>query len=196
MNNTNKWKGRTKFEILIVGKGGEGVSVATDMLGEAATLDGLFASTRSTYSASQRGESVFSEIIISNKPIQFNFVERPDFFLAFSQQGLNDYCFKLKYSEKPLIFIESTSEIKLPDLLENLEKLGKSDIIQIAARKTSLESNIPLSYLNIIMVGAFIKHTKLVSENSLKKTILNKFSDSSAKTNLKALKMGLTYFNN
>jgi 2-oxoglutarate ferredoxin oxidoreductase subunit gamma len=182
-NSMKKYNG-SRLEILVVGKGGEGVVLTAEILGEAATIDGKFASTRSTYGASQRGEAIFSEVIISEDPIQYNFVEAPSYFIAMSQQGFDACCDRLIEIEKPTLFIDSTFEFDLHDLDK------KFDIKQITARGCALENDLKMGLANIVLLGSFIKQTKIISEESIRNALKNKFSSNQMKNNLKAFKLG------
>lgn len=170
-------------QILIVGKGGEGVVLIGELLGLAATLDGKFASQRSTYGASQRGETLYSEIIISDEPVQFPFVESPTVFIAMSQQGFEAYSSRIKDTQNTKIFIDSTYDYNLGEL----EK--ESKINKVPARQLAIDNKIPLT-TNIIILSNFIKKTNLISKDSLKQALVNKISDKLLKQNQEAFELG------
>ena len=170
-------------QILIVGKGGEGVVLIGELLGLAATLDGKFASQRSTYGASQRGETLFSEIIVSNKPVQFPFVESPTLFIAMSPQGFEAYSNRIKDTKNTEIFIDSTYDYDLGDL----DTKGK--VNKVPARQLAIDNKIPMAS-NMIMLSNFIKKTSLLSKDSLKQALVNKISDKLLKQNQKAFELG------
>ncbi len=171
------------LEILIVGKGGEGVVFMGELLGLAATLDGKFACQRSTYGASQRGEALYSEIIVSSMPIQYSFVESPRYFISMSQQGFEAYYHRLNNTHDPMLFIDSTYDYDL----HGLEKNGK--VIKIGARSRAIRDDLPVVG-NIIMLSAFIRSTNLVTKQALKKALLKRISSAWYDQNLKALEIG------
>lgn len=172
-----------QYEILITGLGGDGVIFAGEVLGLAATLDGKFASQRSTYGASQRGETLYTEVIVSEKPVQYTFIESPSFFIALSQQGFEAYNYFINDSQDTTIFTDSSHKYNL----RGFDK--KFNVIKIEARKIALENNLP-SMGNIIMLSNFIKNTKIVTIKSLEDSLKNKTSSQSHKQNLKALSLG------
>lgn len=180
----------SKIEILIAGIGGEGVTVAAELLGEAATIDGKFASIRSTYGASQRGEAVFSEVIISDLPIQFNFVEFPKYFIAFSQQGFESCFDKIVSDVKPVLFIESTFNFNL----HGFEK--QYTVKKLQARECALENGLSMNNSNIIMLGSFINLTNIISKQAIEHGLKSKFSKFLLKENIKALKLGYSLSSN
>jgi 2-oxoglutarate ferredoxin oxidoreductase subunit gamma len=170
-------------EILIVGKGGEGVVLIGEILGLAATLDDKFATQRSTYGASQRGETLFSEVVISNKPIQYSFVESPTAFIAMSQQGFDGYLNRITNPSSTILFIEWSQQY-------TLGKLGETCVvIKYPARNQAQEADIPLSS-NIVMLSKFIKETNIISKRSLKQAMIKKISKELIEQNQKAIEIG------
>jgi 2-oxoglutarate ferredoxin oxidoreductase subunit gamma len=172
-----------KYEVLITGMGGDGVVFAGEVLGLAATFDGKFASQRSTYGASQRGETLYSEIIVSDKPVQYTFIESPSFFIALSQQGFEAYNYFIKDSQDTTIFTESSHKYDL----QGFDR--KFKVIKLEARKIALEYSLP-SMGNIIMLSNFVKNTKIVTKKGLEDSLKFKTSLQSHKQNLKALSLG------
>ncbi|GAG11687.1 unnamed protein product, partial [marine sediment metagenome] len=78
-----------QVEILIIGSGGQGIILMGKIIGSAATLNGMFATQISTHGSSQRGTPVRTEIILSDKPVKFSFVQKPDFSIIMSYRGFN-----------------------------------------------------------------------------------------------------------
>jgi 2-oxoglutarate ferredoxin oxidoreductase subunit gamma len=182
--NKNPNHRRERIEVLIVGKGGEGVASAAEILGFAATYNGLFASCRNTYGASQRGEAIFSEVVISNDPVQFPFVEDPNYFIAFSLQGFYAYNYKLTGLKSSILFIESSFDYDLKDLDK------KYKIIKLNARECMLENGLSMNISNIAMLGVFIKSSKIITKTSLEEAISKKIPKRFYKENVKALELG------
>lgn len=173
----------SQYQILIAGMGGEGVVSMGEILGLAASLDGKFASQRNTYGASQRGEAICTEIIISDRPVQFPFIESPTHFISLSKMGFDGYYHRLKNISDSTLFVDTS-------YLYNLRGLEKSaEIIKIPARQKAIDNGLPTSG-NIIMLGSFVRGTKLISEKSLERAISKKISKKGLKQNLKAIKLG------
>ncbi len=185
--NSNGSKKRSKRlgenEILIAGMGGEGVVMVGELLGLAATMDGKFASQRNSYGASQRGEAVCAEIIISDNSIQYPFIESPTHFLSLSQQGFDGYIHRIVDGFNTSIYIDSTQKISLKGLKR------KYKVIEFPARAEAIKNKLPL-IANIIMLSAFVKHTKIVSTHTLKKVLIKKISHHWLEQNLKAFEIG------
>ena len=64
-------------QIRIAGIGGQGIKVAGTILGEAATECGYHASQVVTYTPAARGGPIYSDIQVSDKPIQYPVIEKP-----------------------------------------------------------------------------------------------------------------------
>ncbi len=172
-----------RYEILITGMGGEGVVLAGEILGLAASLDGKFASQRSIYGAAQRGEALCSQVIISENPVQYTFIESPTFLISFSQHGFDAYYKKIIEPERSSIFIDSTHKFDL----RGFEK--KAKIIRIEAHRCAIENNIPMVG-NIIMLSCFSKITGIVTELAISQAIRQKIPIASQKPNLDGMKLG------
>ena len=174
---------RGQYEILIAGMGGEGVVFMGELLGLGATLDGKYASQRNTYGASQRGEAICSEIIISNEPVQFPFIESPTHFIALSKMGFDGYYHMLNNISDSTLFIDNSYEYDL----HGLDKRAK--LIKIPARQHAIDNDISI-YGNIIILGSFIKGTKIISQKSIEQALSKKTSKKMFNQNQKAIEIG------
>jgi 2-oxoglutarate ferredoxin oxidoreductase subunit gamma len=182
-SNINNKGNKDQYEILIAGMGGEGVVFLGELLGLGATLDGKYASQRNTYGASQRGEAICSEIIISNEPVQFPFIESPTHFIALSKMGFDGYYYRLKNISDSTLFIDTSYEYNL----HGLDK--RANVIKIPARQNAIDNDMPTSG-NIIILGSFIKGTKIISQKSIEQALSRKISKKMFKQNQKAIKIG------
>ena len=74
--------------ILITGFGGQGVIMAGDILGTAATLyDGKFATMTQAYGPEARGGACSAQIIISDEGVLFPYIKEPHVLICLSQEG-------------------------------------------------------------------------------------------------------------
>ena len=145
-------------------------------------MDDKFSSSRSTYGASQRGEAIFSEIVISNEPVQYPFVEDPDYILALSRLGLEAYIDghwidDVKNDKKTFLFFDSTMQIDEIGMGINIELVK----INIGKR---------IENRNTILLGCFTKFTKVLSKSSLENAITKNVSKKYLNQNLKAFDFG------
>jgi 2-oxoglutarate ferredoxin oxidoreductase subunit gamma len=174
-----------KAEVLIAGMGGEGVVLIGELLGLASTLEGNFATQRNSYGASQRGEAICSEIIISNESVRFPFIEKPTHFIALSKMGFDGYKSRLTSNNSKMIFVDNSNNYSLGALEKDLD----ADIFQIKALRLAINNKIP-NYGNMIMLGAFVKSTELIQRSSIELALAKKMSKKHFDNNLKALKIG------
>ena len=171
-----------KLGVVIVGKGGEGVALAADILGLAATMDGKFSSSRSTYGASQRGESVFSEVVISNKPVIYPFVEEPEFIIVLSRLGFEAYfdtqvTGKIKLADETRLFFDTTTRLDVTELTYNVKTIQIDIGTDVVNRNT-------------ILLGCFTRSSKAISKSSMENAIKQNVSKKYLKQNLKAFNFG------
>jgi 2-oxoglutarate ferredoxin oxidoreductase subunit gamma len=148
-------------------------------------MDNKFSSTRSTYGASQRGEAIFSEIILSKKPVQYPFVEDPDFYIALSHQGFQAYHTKITPQKEPVVFVESTFDYDLGKIIDDF------NVIKLSTLQCAIDNGLGLNNANIVMLGSFIELTGLLSKKALNDAIQKKLSKRYLKEDLKALKLGV-----
>ena len=94
-----------QVEILIGGSGGQGIVLIGSILAKAATQNGMYATQVSNHGSSQRGTPVRSEIIISDRPINYTFVQKPNFFIVMSYLGFT--AFKKSMVEETKVIIDS-----------------------------------------------------------------------------------------
>jgi 2-oxoglutarate ferredoxin oxidoreductase subunit gamma len=168
-------------ELLIAGCGGQGIILMGNIIGVAATLQGMFATQVSTYGSAQRDMPVNTEIIISNKSVKFSFVQKPDFFIAMSQQGFNK--FSKTVGKKTLVFVDSdhVKDIKL-DCKENCISLSVSEITKKIGNPIGA---------NFVMLGKFLSATDMIPLEIVEKAIIENTPKQSIEKNLEALRKGM-----
>jgi 2-oxoglutarate ferredoxin oxidoreductase subunit gamma len=157
------------------------VVLAAQILGKAAVLDGKNALQSQAYGAEARGSFAKSEIIISDTQIGFPAVRKPDILVAMSQEALDKSLKDLK--ENGTLIVDSSSVTAIP---ESKAKVFRFPITE-TARKTFGEA----MYANMVMLGAFIKITGLITVQSMEKTIKENVSAKTVETNINAFRRGL-----
>ena len=169
-----------KTEIRIGGSGGQGVVLAAQILGKAAVLDGKSALQTQAYGAEARGSLAKSEVIISDGKIGFPAVRKCDILVAMNQESLNAL---LKDLETGTLIVDSTNVTAIPETKARIYKIPITE----TAKKTSGEA----LYANMVMLGALIRITKLVSKKAIEKTIRESVSEKTVETNIIAFRKGL-----
>jgi 2-oxoglutarate ferredoxin oxidoreductase subunit gamma len=155
--------------IRFVGFGGQGVVLASTILAESANLEGKHAAQSQSYSAQVRGDVTRGDVIISQEPIVYPLVEKPDIIVAMDESALKKY-----WSDDALIIYDSSL---IPDIRGGAKGME--------ATKMAVERGL---YANIILLGYLIKETKVVSAESARE-IIQKYPKS--QENLRAFELGL-----
>jgi 2-oxoglutarate ferredoxin oxidoreductase subunit gamma len=171
----------SKTEIRIGGSGGQGVVLAAQILGKAAILDGKNALQTQAYGAEARGSLAKSEVIISDGKIGFPAVRKPDILVAMNQEALDKLLKDLKHDGT--LLIDSTSVSTMPET--------KAKVHQMPLTETAKKAFGEAIYANMVMLGAFKKITRLVSEQSMEETIRKNVPTKTIEKNVDAFRKGL-----
>ena len=169
-----------RTEVRIAGTGGMGVVLAGVILGHAAvTQGGLEAVQSQSYGPEARGTAAKSEVIISDKPINYPKVRESDYFIVMSQKALDMY---LSGAKKGSVIIAD------PDLV-NVDKIEGYEIVKVPAMKTADELGIRL-VSNMVMLGAFVKKSGLFPIEVLDKALAEFVSAKFLQADIDAVRAG------
>jgi 2-oxoglutarate ferredoxin oxidoreductase subunit gamma len=169
-----------KTEVRIVGLGGQGVVIAGQVLGRAAVYDGRNAVQTQSYGAEARGSAAKSEVIISDGKIGFPVVRNCDILIAMSQETLEGNIKDLK--EDGTLLLDSSTIRDVPKT--------SARAFEIPATQTSEKTFGEKLYANMIMLGALVKTTSIVSENALESAIKDTVTKKAVSANVEAYAKG------
>ena len=159
------------IQIRIHGRGGQGVVTAAELIAMAAFKDGKQAQAFPFFGVERTGSPVESFVRLDDQPvITREQIYQPN-FLIIQDASLLDSVDVTKGADKKTIAIINTAKAR-PDLKINLPQ---ANIHAIDATKIALEI-IGKNIVNTVILGAFAKITGLVSLESLKQAITEKFS--------------------
>jgi 2-oxoacid:acceptor oxidoreductase gamma subunit (pyruvate/2-ketoisovalerate family) len=171
------------IEITWYGRGGQGAITASQLVAEAAYSEGYKGiTTAPSFGAERRGAPVAAFLRLSSEPIRiFSQISDPDIIVVLDPTLLPILDLPSKYRKDTAIIINST---KNPEQLNlgYFNKIGIADITKVA-----LENDLTLSgvaILNTPIIGAFVKVTGLISLESVKKSIMKKFSKDKVAINM------------
>ena len=172
-----------RTEILIGGVGGQGVILTGILLGTAATLfDNKKAVQTQAYSSEQRGGMAKAEVILSGDPITDPQVRRPDILIALAEDAVNRHLHKIK--PNGILAIDS-------DLVQEVNP-GDYQVLKVPATSMAeREGNIVVA--NLIILGALIKKTGILSVQAMEKAIEASVPPQAKTLNLKAFRRGLEF---
>ena len=172
----------SRTEILIGGVGGQGVVLSGILLGTAATLfDNKKAVQTQSYSSELRGGAARSEVIISEQPVTDPQVRKPDILILMAEDAVGRYLSKVRSGA--LVAVDS-------DLVKGVA-LGDYTILSIPATSLAEKEMGNIVVANLIILGALIKKTGLLSVQSLEKAIEVSVPKKAIGLNLKAFQRGL-----
>jgi len=172
----------SRTEILVGGVGGQGVVLSGILLGTAATLfEGKQAVQTQSYSSELRGGSTRAEVIISEEPVTDPQVRKPDILIALAEDALSKYINRIK--PKGLLVIDS-------DLVKGA-KPGDYDILAIPATSIADKEMGNIVVANLIILGALLKKTGLLSVEAMEKAIEVSVPKKAITLNLNAFRRGL-----
>ena len=167
-------------EIRIHGRGGQGAVTAAELIAVAAFYDGKFSQAFPNFGVERRGAPVMAYVRISEEPIRLREqVYTPDYLII----------------QDPTL-ITTTPEIlsgldNCSGILINSEKTewpefkGKKVLI-VPATKIALDK-IGKPFFNTALVGAFAAMSGIVTMESLKKAVKERFTSDVADKNIEAM---------
>ncbi|RXE56002.1 2-oxoglutarate ferredoxin oxidoreductase subunit gamma [Methanoculleus taiwanensis] len=166
-------------EIRFSGFGGQGIILSVVILGRAAALyDEKYAVQTQVYGPEARGGASMGQVVIDDDPILFPEVTEPDIFVIMSQQGFEKYGV---HARKDAVMLVDSG------LVHSRPGCRSCEIPATAEAKSTFKREI---VANIIMIGALVAGTGVVSREAIEKAVLDSVPKGTEELNLKALKRG------
>lgn len=172
-----------KLEIMIVGRGGQGVLLMGRILGLAASkYAGLYAVVTESYAAETRGGESRSDIILarSMEDVSYVKVQRPDIAVFM-------YPYRVSYYKSMLA---SNSTIVVDE--EYVDTTPFKEFKLISARFSEIaEKNLGTRRVaNILILGRILKEIGIIGLDHVKKALEELISPAWLQLNIKALELG------
>jgi len=168
-------------QIRFCGYGGQGVVLAGTILGHAAINDDKWVAGSNSYGAQARGGSARSEVVIAKNPITYPHVIKADILIAMSQAAYDEYIQDVA---------EQSALVLYDDMIVHPRDMHGVQQIGVPATKTSIDAFNNKQVANIVMLGASVVITGIVSEKSLILSIQTNVGQRFRELNLKALEVG------
>ncbi len=168
-------------QVRLSGFGGQGVVLAGLLLGEAGVMERRYVSGSNSYGAQARGSGCKSEIVFSDRPIDFPHLTTTDILVAMSQGAYDIYCEDVE--ESGLILYDQGPLTPKEGL--KVKQRG------VPATEISVKKLKNKQVANIVLLGALIEITKIVSQKSIRKALALHISERFRVLNLKALQTGI-----
>lgn len=174
-------------EIRFAGFGGQGIILAGYITGRAVTIyDKLFATLVQNYGPESRGGACSAQLIISDEPISYPNLTRPDILVVMSQEAWNKYAGEVKPGGIMLVE-EDMVTVEKP----------RPDIKMVRIPATRLAEEIGKKMVaNIVMLGALTATAKIIPEKAMQSAIKSAVPPGTEDLNLKAFRKGFEYASN
>lgn len=183
------------FDILIVGIGGQGTILASNILGEACLIENRSIRGAETHGMAQRGGSVESHIRINGKHGPLIPPGQADLLISFDLLEALRYSHYLKPGKKMVInrdMVHPTSvfthKLAVPGEEEVIAALKKFDLLLVDADELAIEAGSPLSQ-NVVMLGAASSVIPLNPE-SLREAVKRLVPKKTVDINIRAFELG------
>lgn len=171
-------------EIRIAGFGGQGVILAATVIGKAASIfrDG-FATMTQAFGPEARGSACSAQVIISDAPILYPYVTRPDVLVAMSQEAFTRFAPDLK-TGGILVVEQELVRVSGLDRGERVYSIPATRIAEQLGKRMAA---------NIAMVGFFTAVTALLDPDAIRQAVADSVPPKFRDLNLKAFDRGFLY---
>ena len=149
-------------EIRVAGFGGQGVILSAILLGKAASIyENGFATMTQNFGPEARGGACSAQLILSDEPVLYPYVTRPDIMVVMSQEAYNRFAPELK--PEGMLIVEE-------DLVRVSNINADKKVYSIPATRIAEELGKRM-VLNSVMVGFFTAVTKLLTADAVRKAV-------------------------
>ncbi len=170
-------------EIIIAGFGGQGVMSMGQLIAYAGMLEGKGVSWLPSYGPEQRGGTANCAVVVSNEPVGSPLVTNPSTAIVLNNPSFEK--FEPRVRPGGLLIINSS-------LVTRVSERSDIEIIELTA--TDLAADLGNARVaNMILLGAFIERTKVVTSDSIiesLKKVLSKEKHHLIEVNKQALNKG------
>jgi 2-oxoglutarate ferredoxin oxidoreductase subunit gamma len=169
-----------RYEIRLSGSGGQGIILAAIVLAEAAAVyEGREVCQSQAYGPEARGGSSKSEVVISNRPIDYPKATRPHLLLAMNQASYDAYHANIR--PEGLIVVDESSVSQVSP-----GRVVAIPFTQIARKELGRDV-----VANMVALGAVGYFSKVVSQKNLEAALTARTPRGTKDLNLKALRAGI-----
>ena len=133
-----------------------------------------------SYGAEARGSAAKSEVIVSDGKIGFPIVRKCDILVAMNQTAFDKNKKDLK--QNGTVIVEE-------DMVEVASDVD-ARVFKVPATRTAETELKSKMYANVVMLGAIVKATGLVSEDAVEKAIADSVPKEALEKNINAFRLG------
>ncbi|MCU0847060.1 MAG: 2-oxoacid:acceptor oxidoreductase family protein [Spirochaetes bacterium] len=181
-------KAKKYTEVIWYGRGGQGAITASQLVAEAACIEGYKGiTTAPSFGAERRGAPVAAFLRLSREPIRiFSQVTDPNIIVVLDPTLLPILDLRTRFDKNCTVIVNSTRDpVELH--LDGFRKMGIADITSVAVENGLTIAGVAI--LNTPILGAFVRLTDLIGMPSIETAIKNKFGGGKAERNLAAARI-------
>jgi len=170
-------------KITVAGFGGQGIVAIGNVISRACLVEDKNVTTMVSYGAEMRGGTANSSVIVSDEEISSPIVNKPNVAIIMNQPSLDRF--------EPTL--EPGGVIVVNESMTHRD-VNRDDLAKIYVRATDIANEMGnLKVANIVILGAFIKHTGLLKMESVEQGLRELFGAKKpelVELNIKALHAG------
>lgn len=171
-------------EIRIAGFGGQGVILSAIIIGKAGCIyQPGYATMTQNFGPEARGGACSAQLILSDTPVLYPYVPRPDILVVMSQEAYTLFSPQIK--DDGILIIE-----------EDLVRIGELPpgvrVYSVPATRIAEELGKKM-VLNIVMVGFFGAVSQVLDRDALRNAVAASVPEAYRELNLKAFERGFEY---
>ncbi len=175
---------RNLTEIRISGFGGQGVILSAVVIGKAGCIfENGYSTMTQAFGPEARGGACSAQVILSNEPILYPYVTRPDILVTMSQEAYSLFAPQLK--DNGILIIEQE--------LVRIDKLPASVRVYSLPATRLAEELGKRMVMNIVMVGFFGAVTNVLNPEALRQAVADSVPEAFRELNLRAFDKGFEY---
>jgi 2-oxoglutarate ferredoxin oxidoreductase subunit gamma len=175
---------RNLTEIRISGFGGQGVILSAIVIGKAGCIfENGYSTMTQSFGPEARGGACSAQVILSDKPILYPYVTRPDILVTMSQEAYSLFTPQLK--EDGILIIEQDL-VRVENLPPGVRVYG------VPATRLAEELGKRM-VLNIVMVGFFAALTNVLEPEAVRRAVADSVPEAFRELNLRAFDKGFEY---
>jgi 2-oxoglutarate ferredoxin oxidoreductase subunit gamma len=175
---------RNLTEIRISGFGGQGVILSAIVIGKAGCIfENGYSTMTQAFGPEARGGACSAQVILSNEPILYPYVTRPDILVTMSQEAYSLFAPQLK--DDGILIIEQE--------LVRIDKLPAGVRVYSLPATRLAEELGKRMVMNIVMVGFFGAVTNVLTPDALRQAVADSVPEAFRDLNLKAFDKGFDY---
>jgi 2-oxoglutarate ferredoxin oxidoreductase subunit gamma len=180
-NTETNGSGKT-WEIRIGGVGGQGIVLASKLLGIAASLyDGKEAVSTQAYGPEARGGAARSDVVISDEAVDYPFVTEADALVVLFPEAYAKFRPMLKPGGTLIV---DSGLVKVADDEENVIKIPATQIADEVGNRMAR---------NVVVLGCLIGATGVVSRDAMVQAIRKSMKEKIVELNIRALDAGIEF---